>query len=237
MNHLLNNPVYHALISGDQHLSFGKEKAKFFDESVSPFAGFEEGYDKGFKDLYELLPAGRIILYATPQNTKQHEGWELIDAVKGLQLIFDSASEAGKKSLDITPLQEQHIEQMMQLAALTKPGPFGPRTIDFGNYFGVFKNEKLVAMAGQRLHVQQFTEISAVCTHPDHSGKGYASALVQQQVHLIKQQNQTPFLHVREDNRRAIAMYQRLGFKISRPMNFYVLKKEEATGNDKLLNI
>jgi ribosomal protein S18 acetylase RimI-like enzyme len=226
VNHLLNNPVFHALVSGDQRLGFGSDKAKFFDESVSPFAGFEEAYDKGFEDLYELLPPGRVILYATPQNVKQHEGWELLDAVKGLQLIFGSGNHAGQKSFNLIPLQEKHIEQMMQLAALTKPGPFGPRTIDFGHYFGVFEKEKLVAMAGQRLHVQQFTEISAVCTHPDYLGKGYASALVQHLVHLIKQQGQTPFLHVREDNRRAIEIYQRLGFEISGPMNFYVLKKD-----------
>lgn len=228
MNDLLNNPVYQALISGDRRLSFGKEKAKFFEESVSPFAGFEEDYDKGFEDLYKLLPPGRVILYATPQHVKQHKGWELLDAVKGLQLIFDSIGEAVEKSFDLISLDEKDIEQMMDLAALTKPGPFGPRTIDFGNYFGVFEDEKLVAMAGQRLHVEEFTEISAVCTHPDHLGRGYASALVQHQVRLIQQQNHTPFLHVREDNRRAIEMYQRLGFKISRPMNFYVLRRKET---------
>lgn len=226
MNDLLNNPVYQALVSGDRHLGFGKEKARFFDESVSPFAGFEEGYDKGFKELYEQLPSGRIILYATPYDIKQHTGWELLDAVKGLQLIFNSGDETVQKSFDLISLGEKDIEQMMQLAALTKPGPFGPRTIDFGNYFGIFEKEKLVAMAGQRLHVQKFIEISAVCTHPDHLGKGYASALVQHQMHLILQQNHTPFLHVREDNRRAIDMYERLGFKISRPMNFYVLRKK-----------
>ena len=69
VNHLLNNPVYHALLSGDRHLSFGNEQAKFFDEQVSPFAGFEEGYGKGFSDLYDLLPSGRKILYAINSST------------------------------------------------------------------------------------------------------------------------------------------------------------------------
>ncbi|HVG42779.1 MAG TPA: GNAT family N-acetyltransferase, partial [Chitinophagaceae bacterium] len=69
----------------------------------------------------------------------------------------------------------EHVEQMMQLATLTKPGPFGPHTIDFGYYYGIFEEGKLVAMTGQRLHVAHFTEISAVCTHPDHLGKGYAA--------------------------------------------------------------
>ena len=80
-------------------------------------------------------------------------------------------------------------------------------------------------MTGQRLHVQNCTEISAVCTHPDYAGKGYAYTLLQHQLQLILQQDQRPFLHVREDNQRAIALYQRLGFTISRSMNFYFMKR------------
>ena len=127
---------------------------------------------------------------------------------------------------DLKPLTEIHLEQMVQLAKLTKPGPFGLRTIEFGYYFGVFEKEKLVAMTGQRLHVQNFTEISAVCTHPEYTGKGYAYTLLQHQLQLILQQDQQPFLHVREDNKRAITLYQRLGFSISRSMNFYFMKRE-----------
>jgi len=127
---------------------------------------------------------------------------------------------------DVKPLSEIHVEQMVQLAKLTRPGPFGIRTIDFGSYFGIFDNEKLVAMTGQRLHVEHYTEISAVCTHPDYTGKGYAYTLLQHQLQLILQQDQQPFLHVREDNQRAIALYQRLGFTISRTMNFYFMRRQ-----------
>ena len=114
---------------------------------------------------------------------------------------------------------------MVELANLTKPGPFGPRAIEFGHYYGVFENDRLVAMTGQRLHVQNFTEVSAVCTRPDALGKGYATALVRHQVNLILSQGQIPFLHVRADNGRAIAVYERLGFNVQGTMNFYFLKK------------
>jgi ribosomal protein S18 acetylase RimI-like enzyme len=231
VKHFVNNPVYGGLTSGDRHLGFGTEKARFFDERVSPFAGIEEGYARGFEELYELLPEGRVILYARAGDLKEPAGWQLLQGIKGLQLVFEGGRDAGQDSFSPLPLGEEHVGQMMELAALTKPGPFGPRTIDFGSYFGIFQKEKLAAMAGQRLHVQDFTEISAVCTHPGCLGRGYASALVRQQAELILEQGKTPFLHVREDNRRAIEMYERIGFVISGEMNFYVLKRQGSSGS------
>ena len=225
MNHLLNNPVYHALLSGDRRFSLGSDNVKFFDEQVSPFAGFEQGYDKGFADLYDLLPPGRKILYAIPSVITQPPGWKLLDEIRGLQFVYEAGSEIKTGFPNIVPLEQIHVAQMMQLASLTRPGPFGSKTIDFGYYFGIFDNQELVAMTGQRLHVQNFTEISAVCTHPGHTGKGYAHSLIQHQLQLILQQGQQAFLHVRENNDRAIALYQRMGFVISRPMNFYFMKK------------
>ena len=115
---------------------------------------------------------------------------------------------------------------MVALADLTRPGPFGTRTIEFGHYHGIFENGKLVAMTGQRLHVGNYTELSAVCTHPDHLGKGYAASLMTHQLNLILSHGQQPFLHVRADNTRAIALYERLGFKENRGMNFYFMKRK-----------
>ena len=225
MKPLLRNPVYNSLLYNDQHLGFGAGKVKCFNEDVSPFAGFEEGYEDGFHNLNNLLPAGRKILYATPVSLASPKDWKLLVAIEGLQFLYEGDAIGEPDSFHPVLLEQKHVEQMMQLAALTKPGPFGLRTIEFGHYYGVFENEQLVAMTGQRLHVQNFTEISAVCTHPDHLGKGYASALVQHQVNLVLSHQQIPFLHVRADNQRAIAVYERLGFKNQGTMNFYFLKK------------
>ncbi len=225
MKELLQNPVYNALLTGDKHLSFGNEHVKYFDEEVSPFAGFDEEYKNGFAELYELLPQGRKILYAIPSFITEPKGWQIQHEIRGLQFVY-GGREIKTAFRTVTPLTEIHVEEMIELVKLTKPGPFGKRTINFGSYFGIFENEKLVAMTGQRLHIENCTEISAVCTHPDHLGKGYASILLQHQLQIILQNNQLPFLHVREDNERAVALYHRLGFTISRPMNFYFMKRE-----------
>lgn len=226
MNDLLQNPVYHALLTGDRRLSFGSEHVKFYDEQVSPYVGFDEDYTNGFNDLYELLPSGRRILYAKPTSISIPPGWQLQHEIKGLQFVYEGSNQFNTDFSNIQPLTETHVEQMIELVRLTKPGPFGKRTIDFGSYFGIFDKDKLVAMTGQRLHVANYTELSAVCTHPDHLGKGYASALMQHQLQVILNNGQQPFLHVRDDNHRAIAVYDRLGFKVSRTMNFYFLKRD-----------
>ncbi len=225
MKDLLHNPVYNALLSGDNHLSFGNEQVKYFNEQVSPFAGFAEENTTGFAELHELLPAGRKILYAIPTPIAQPTGWQVQHEIKGLQFIYEG-NEIKNEFTNVLPLTNIHVEEMIELVRLTKPGPFGKRTIDFGSYFGIFDNGKLVAMTGQRLHVENYTELSAVCTHPDHLGKGYATVLLQHQLQIILRNGQHAFLHVRDENDRAIALYQRLGFIISRPMNFYFMKKE-----------
>lgn len=223
---ILQNPVYNALLTGERHHSFGTERVKYFNEEVSPFAGFDESNTNGFAELHAALPVGRRILYATTNTIIPPTGWQLQHEIKGLQFVYERGKDIKENFSNVIPLNETHIDQMIHLTTITKPGPFGRRTIDFGSYYGIFEDEKLVAMTGQRLHIENFTEISAVCTLPDYTGKGYAYRLLQHQIQLILQQRQEPFLHVRDNNERAIALYKRIGFAISRPMIFYFLKKE-----------
>ncbi len=228
--HILHNPVFNALSSGDARFSNGTETVKYFDEAVSPFVGFVDQYENGFEELYHLLPPSRKILFAKPNPIDIPNGWKLKASIEGLQFVYEGKHQQADTFRKPVPLSHANVDEMIRLATLTKPGPFNRHTIDFGSYHGFFEDGKLIAMAGQRLHVYNYTEISAVCTHPDYLGRKYATALLQHQLNVILNNGQIPFLHVRADNERAIAVYEHLGFKVSRPMHFYFLEKEFQNG-------
>ena len=117
---------------------------------------------------------------------------------------------------------------MLALASVTQPGPFGPRTIELGDYIGIRRRGALVAMAGERMRLDRFTEISAVCVEPTYRGHGLAVDLVRSLVSSIAARSEIPFLHVFSSNLAAIALYRKLGFALRRRMHLAVLAPAEA---------
>lgn len=228
MELVLDNPAWNALISGNKRLSNGNEQVKYFDREVSPFVAFNENSVENFRTLHELLPHSNPVLFVTPVEMDIPEPWQVLNCIKGLQMVCDAGAEHDEAQMELVPLTDEHVPQMVALAKLTNPGPFESRTIEFGHYQGVFDDNKLAAMAGQRLHVFDYAEISAVCTHPDHTGKGYARRLLLSQISRIKAVSNIPFLHVRYDNERAIKVYESLGFLTRRTVYFYVMKKRQG---------
>lgn len=225
VSHVLDNPVFNALISGDARLGSGNERVKLFDPEVSPFIGIKDDIPKGLEEIHSIIAPGRRILLATPEIVEISRQWKLLNFIKGLQFILPGPGIVDLPGFDPVLLKDEHVSEMIELTALTKPGPFDVRTIDFGHYYGIFENGRLASMAGQRLHVFDYTEISAVCTHPGFLGRGHAARLLQFQVNLIAAENKIPFLHVRADNDRAIRLYERMGMVVRSNMNFYFLRK------------
>lgn len=225
MEEVLNNPIYHALRSGNRHLAFGAEPILFFDPEVSPFVGFDALSDANFNQLYTMVPEGRRLCFTAGTGVKLPRGWEILHCIPGIQMLCTGSSPEIKITETLIPLTREQVPQMVELARLTKPGPFDNRTIEFGFYEGIFEGARLAAMTGQRLQVHQYAEISAVCTHPDFLGRGYARQLIYSQICRMKTAGQIPFLHVRDDNERAIAIYKNLGFTTRIPISFYFIKK------------
>ncbi|MDB5143568.1 MAG: hypothetical protein JWQ66_2281 [Mucilaginibacter sp.] len=227
MKHVLDNPAWNALISGNKHLSNGNQQVKYFDKEVSPFVGFEDNTADSFRVLYQLIPPDEARLFVTPAEIEIPAPWKVLNTIPGLQMVCNVIPGQAIAGTPIVPLINEHVPQMLALTKLTNPGPFAERTIDFGHYQGIFDGDKLVAMAGQRMHAFEYAEVSAVCTHPDHLGKGYARQLLLRQMQRIKAAGNIPFLHVRYDNERAIRVYESLGFETRIEVYFYVLAKNK----------
>jgi len=225
MEHILDNPVWNALISGNKHLSYGNDEVRFFHREVSPFVAFKENTTDHFQILFEILPDDCPALIVSPVELTIPNSWKVLNFVKGIQMVCNTATDMEEPKPNLKPLTIEHVPQMVALAKLTNPGPFESRTIEFGHYFGVFDDEKLIAMAGQRMHAFDYAEVSAVCTHPDYTGKGYAKQLMLQQLHRMRGIGVTPFLHVRTENARAINVYEHLGFTKRTDAYFYFMRK------------
>ena len=226
MKHLLDQPVWNALVSGNSNLSYGIAAAKYFDKAVSPFADVEDQDSDNFKMLYEIMPdnQGVVIFPSINENLKAAQ-WSVISRIDGFQMVYNGPVQELKNEQTIQPLGSSNISAMLSLTKQTEPGPFAEKTIDFGHYHGIFSDNKLVAMAGQRLHPGTFAEISGVCTHPDFTGKGFARQLILHQIRRILENNETPFLHVKSENFSAIKLYQSIGFEIRTEIFFHIFKK------------
>ena len=128
-------------------------------------------------------------------------------------------------TVELTQLGSNDVDAMMALVDLTKPGPFAIRTHELGRYVGIRVDGQLVAMAGERLHVDGFTEVSAVCTHPLHRGRGYSRDLIAGVSKGIQARGEVPFLHVLDDNLSAIALYEKLGFTFRSALQLTVVTR------------
>ena len=128
---------------------------------------------------------------------------------------------------EIVLLEGKHLEAILGLVKIVYPEYFKRETASLGNYFGIFKNNQLVAITGERIRMDGFIEVSAVITHPDHTGKGYAKQLVAHAVNAIINKKNTPFLHVSEANFGAIKLYEKLGFRTRRKISLWNITKKE----------
>jgi len=221
----LDNPAWSALISGNNNLANGNDEVKYFDEEVSLFAGLKENSPKNFQLLYEQTPHKGPVGFVSTEEIEIPKPWKVVQFAKALQMVHDGQPEPIAENIELKPLTIEHVPEMLALTQLTVPGPFTPRTIEFGHYYGVFDGDKLVAMTGQRLHVFEYAEISAVCTHPDYLGRGYARQLLLFHLNRIRAASNIPFLHVRAGNTRAIEVYKHVGFSTRREIYFYYLQK------------
>ncbi|MEZ0223144.1 MAG: GNAT family N-acetyltransferase [Alphaproteobacteria bacterium] len=226
--HSLDNIIWQALTTRQAAFSRTHGTARKFIDDIGPLAGFSGDVEEGYESLAGLAGNGGVVAVFSINAYRPREGWSLVAEAPLVQMVREQpgVADAGPSSFSIVNLNAPDSGDMQELAALAKPGPFGPRTHELGNFFGIRDQGKLVAMAGERMKVPDHTEVSAVCTHPDHTGKGYAATLMSRVIAGIEARGETPFLHSRADNERALELYKRLGFCARWSGHFFALRRE-----------
>lgn len=224
----LANPIFHSLSTGHAGFAQVNHSARRYPAEIGPLSGIPDQSDASYEDLRALAGPEGVVGLFLQEPYKPRSGWTLLRDGAIDQMAMESADhlkpEVAADDTQIRRLTTEDVPQMVALAKLTEPGPFGRRTIELGLFFGCFWGERLVAMAGQRLHLPKHVEVSAVCTHPDARGRGFASVLMSKVMRAILESGKTPMLHTYSANVGAIRVYESLGFVKRRTVYLGLLK-------------
>lgn len=213
MSHPLDRPVWSALTGRQSAISLQHGSAVRFSPEYGLFAATPDASAASLADLSALVHAHGDVALVEAQAPPAIPGLAVRSQALCWQMVAETPNPVGEPAFDFAPLTEADAPQMLELATLTAPGPFFGRTHELGRFVGVRVGGQLVAMAGERMQPPGFTEVSGVCTHPDHRGRGYAAGLMLEVAARIRARGEVPFLHSYAHNTGAIALYQALGFE------------------------
>lgn len=211
MSAILDNVFWHALSGAQRSFSLGNDLVRRFAPGFGPFVAFPDPSQPDF-DALMRFSSPREALFCPAVHGALPEGWRQRFETTIIKMVWSSTDMPAALPLDARPLGAGDAQQAVDLAALTRPGPVGLRTLELGDYFGCFEGPRLIAMAGERVWAPPFREVSGICTHPDYQGRGLARALSTLVIRRMLERGETPFLHVVHDN-TARPFYERLGFR------------------------
>lgn len=225
MPHPLDHPVWTALTTRQQALAEGGDHARRYPIAIAPFADMAEISPRGFASLGAMMLGSEIAVLFTPDPVAAPAEFKVLLAEPGEQMIGTPA-EVPAGDVDILTLGVADVPDMMALTELTKPGPFSARAHELGTFLGIRIDGQLVAMAGERMKPADYTEITAVCVHPEHRGRSYGQILLSAVSRQILARGEIPFLHLFTSNTSALALYRRQGMEIRRRLHVTVLQKQ-----------
>ena len=228
--HPLDSAAWASLTGPHARFAEGQGRARRYRTDLSPFGALADpGDPRSWADLHRLQGAGQTVLLTGPPGLVDGlpAGWAVEALIPGVQLVATPDHRTGPDP-EASPVGAAEAFEAADLVARTEPGPFRPRTHELGGYLGLWRDGRLVALAGERLHPPGWTEISAVCTHPDHRRQGLATRLVRAVGREIRRRGETPFLHTGAANTSAVELYLELGYALRRTVEFAVLRTPHA---------
>ena len=218
----LDNPVWYALAESHKKLAILQKDSCFYNPDYCAFGAFNN-FPNNSENLVayaNLVPS--FFIFGT--KPKLSSSLQLVHELLCLQMIIHNPIEL-KYTEEIIKLDDSHRESLLNLVKIVYPEYFKSKTADLGNYYGIFKDSQLVAITGERMQMDDFIEVSAVITHPDHTGKGYAKQLVAHTANAILRRDKIPFLHVAQANVGAIKLYEKLGFITRKKISIWQIAK------------
>lgn len=220
----LDRPVWASLVHSP-HLAEGGELAKRYRRDVNLFASTRDDSDQSRAALADLVGPGESVYLAQVPPIAPPLGLQILRQSQGVQMLAAQSVAFPEDATDIVELGDADAPEMLALAQLTEPGPFLARTHTMGGFVGIRVNERLAAMAGERMRFPGATEVSGVCTHPDYRGLGFARRLSSVVTRRIQHRGEQPFLHAWATNHAAIALYESLGFEVRADLRVMVLSR------------
>lgn len=221
----LDNPVWYSLSESHKKHALIFGEMKFYNPDYSSFGSFAEVKNtvSGLAE-YSKLSSNFFIFGEKPILPNS---LKLKNELVCLQMIINSKIKENFQD-EIVALNETHLDDLLGLVKIVYPEYFKPKTASLGDYYGIYKNNQLLGVTGERMKMDGFIEVSAVITHPDHTGKGYAKQLVTHVVNAIFDKKNIPFLHVSESNFGAIKLYEKLGFRTRRKISIWNITKNDS---------
>jgi GNAT superfamily N-acetyltransferase len=213
MRHLLDNIMWNCLSGPHAKFATGSGTVRRYAPGFSPIVGSENPEQPDFETLEQFCEPGDSF-YFDIWSGPAPVGWRIDKEARMFKMVWDAPMPSEDAAPDATLLRPEHFPQAVELARLTNPGPFGIRTPELGEYFGYFDGDKLIAMAGERFCAGDMHEVSGICTHPDHQGRGLARKLTLKLIRRQVQRGKTTFLHVMTHNAAAFSLYEKMGFRI-----------------------
>ncbi len=223
---MLDNPAYAALCGPHARFAQVRGRARRYPDDVAPFLALPSPPTaQDWRDAADLVVPGAFVA-GRYGDAELGDGWRAVDTFDLVQMIGERV--AGVDCAEAIPLGAADVPEMLELVAQAEPGPFLTRTVELGDYLGIRRDGALVAIAGERFRLNGWTEISAVCTDPDHRGQGLASRLVGALIAGIQRRSERVFLHVLATNTAAIGLYEGLGFRVRQTATLTVVTREQT---------
>jgi ribosomal protein S18 acetylase RimI-like enzyme len=217
---LFTNPVWHALQTRHRHFAVSSGEACRYPADVAPFAAVATPSQSALQSLHSLLVPEEYVWLIGESYPSMPE-LRCVGNLECLQMVLREEVTPPSPAPGIVPLSSANAPEMVALTDLAFPGFFRSRTCEMGSYYGVRSNGELIAMGGERITLDGYPEISGVCTHPAHRGKGYAANLIWHLVRNHRREALVSWLHVSAENHHAIELYLRLGFTVARKVKLH----------------